>query len=203
MPKQTFLSLEPEKQKRVMDAALAEFSENAFAKVTIDNIVGRAGIPKGSFYQYFTNKEDLYRHLFRIITEEKKDALESVLPLMEQYGFHEFMRRLYMKGADFNLQSQARMGLKEKFLNNCRAELREDILDLMMAESDELLETILRFYMDKKELRSGLNVPATARLITTLSTFISRGDKEPPGRDVLAERIETMLSVILFGIVNS
>jgi AcrR family transcriptional regulator len=50
---------------------LDEFSENDYANVSISRIVARAGIAKGSFYQYFENKEDLYGYLVDVIAETK------------------------------------------------------------------------------------------------------------------------------------
>ncbi|WP_045520554.1 TetR/AcrR family transcriptional regulator, partial [Clostridium sporogenes] len=53
MPKKTFFYLQKEKQDRIIDSAILQFSKVHYNKVTIDSIVEGAKIPKGSFYQYF------------------------------------------------------------------------------------------------------------------------------------------------------
>lgn len=63
MPKQTFYNLQSDKQNRIIDAAKKEFSENNFYEASINKIIKDAGIPRGSFYQYFENKEDLFIYL--------------------------------------------------------------------------------------------------------------------------------------------
>ena len=60
MPKQTFFNLPEGKRKTLMNAAEKEFARVPLAKASISNIIKDANIPRGSFYQYFENKEDLY-----------------------------------------------------------------------------------------------------------------------------------------------
>lgn len=60
MPFQTFYNLSEEKKERLMDAVRAEFSRAPFEQVSINRIVQTAGISRGSFYQYFADKEDLF-----------------------------------------------------------------------------------------------------------------------------------------------
>ncbi|MFK4998922.1 TetR/AcrR family transcriptional regulator [Bacillus sp. N9] len=39
------------------------------------NIVKEAGIPRGSFYQYFEDKEDAFFYLLNELTQENKKSL--------------------------------------------------------------------------------------------------------------------------------
>jgi TetR/AcrR family transcriptional regulator len=67
MPKPTFLNLPDEKRNRIVELALDEFSTHPYRQASLSRIVARAGIAKGSMYQYFENKLDLYHWL---VTEE-------------------------------------------------------------------------------------------------------------------------------------
>ena len=67
MPKRTFFALPEERRERLVREAIAEFSERPYAEASLSQIAQRARIPKGSFYQYFKDKLDLYRWL---LTEE-------------------------------------------------------------------------------------------------------------------------------------
>ena len=60
MPKKTFLRLRNEKQESIIRAAIHEFIENGFARAKIADIAQNAGVAKGSMYQYFEDKEELY-----------------------------------------------------------------------------------------------------------------------------------------------
>jgi AcrR family transcriptional regulator len=67
MPKPTFFALPAERRDRLVREAIAEFSERSYADASLSQIAQRSHIPKGSFYQYFEDKVDLYRWL---VTEE-------------------------------------------------------------------------------------------------------------------------------------
>ena len=63
MPSSTFLNLPAEKQEKLLEAATREFTRRPFNEASINQIIKDAGIPRGSFYMYFTDKEDLFRYL--------------------------------------------------------------------------------------------------------------------------------------------
>ena len=60
VPKPTFLNLSKEKQELLITAAKKEFSRVPLNGASISNIIKDAGIPRGSFYQYFEDKEDIF-----------------------------------------------------------------------------------------------------------------------------------------------
>jgi AcrR family transcriptional regulator len=67
MPTSTFFALPAERRQRLVREAIREFSERSYNEASLSQIAQRARIAKGSFYQYFTDKLDLYRWL---VTEE-------------------------------------------------------------------------------------------------------------------------------------
>lgn len=65
MPSETFFRLPEDKRQRLMEAAWDEFTNVRFSDASINKIIRAAGIPRGSFYQYFTDKDDLFSFLVR------------------------------------------------------------------------------------------------------------------------------------------
>jgi len=63
MPTKTFYNLPDDKREKLMDAIRSELSCTSVDEVSINKIIRAAGIPRGSFYQYFENKGDMLRHL--------------------------------------------------------------------------------------------------------------------------------------------
>jgi AcrR family transcriptional regulator len=51
--------------RRLLEAGMIEFEERGFHGVRVDDVVQRAGISHGTFYLYFSNKEDLFKALLR------------------------------------------------------------------------------------------------------------------------------------------
>lgn len=73
MPKETFFNLVEDKRERIIDSAMDEFAENSFHKASINRIIKNAAIPKGSFYQYFEDKKDLYLYIVQLIVQKKME----------------------------------------------------------------------------------------------------------------------------------
>lgn len=81
MPTSTFFNLRPEKQERLLTAAAREFAAQPFHEASINSMIRAAGIPRGSFYMYFRDKEELFQYLVR----------ESMEPLL--LAFRELLTR--------------------------------------------------------------------------------------------------------------
>ena len=79
MCKETFLRLPEEKRTRIIDAAWDEFTTVPFAKASINRIIRGAGIPRGSFYQYFEDKGDLFRYLMTRVHDEMTEQYRELL----------------------------------------------------------------------------------------------------------------------------
>lgn len=77
MPTDTFLNLQEQKQDLIIKTAIREFAENPYNVASISNIVRKTGIAKGSFYQYFEDKKDLYQTLIEIALQEKQNLLKT------------------------------------------------------------------------------------------------------------------------------
>lgn len=60
MPKETFLRLRDDKRERLLRAAVHEFVTHGFERAKIASIAARAGVAKGSLYQYFEDKKELF-----------------------------------------------------------------------------------------------------------------------------------------------
>ncbi|MBO0439537.1 TetR/AcrR family transcriptional regulator [Candidatus Enterococcus ikei] len=83
MPKTTFFHLSEEKQRRLLNAAKNEFSRTSLKEASIANVVKLAEIPRGSFYQYFENKEDLYYYYFELLRQDSKKDIEKCIQKAE------------------------------------------------------------------------------------------------------------------------
>ena len=67
VPKETFLNLAQPKRDKIINAAIKEFSRVTIGEASIENIISEAKIPRGSFYQYFKDKEDAYKYVISFV----------------------------------------------------------------------------------------------------------------------------------------
>ncbi|MDR1194120.1 MAG: TetR/AcrR family transcriptional regulator [Peptococcaceae bacterium] len=77
MPADRFFNLPAAKRERIFQAAVREFGRCRFSEASINQIIKDAGIPRGSFYQYFAGKEDLFLYVLGEISREKMAVLVS------------------------------------------------------------------------------------------------------------------------------
>lgn len=67
-------------QQRILDAALEVFGEG-YDRCNIDTITTRAGCSRAAFYQYFSSKEDVFRHLTGQLARALSASTEALEPL--------------------------------------------------------------------------------------------------------------------------
>lgn len=83
MPKITFFNLPDEKKQTLLQAAKTEFSRVPLADALISNIVKNAGVPRGSFYQYFEDKEDAFFYILNNLVGDIQFKFKGLLQKYE------------------------------------------------------------------------------------------------------------------------
>jgi AcrR family transcriptional regulator len=76
-------------QQRILDAALRAFGERGYHGCSIDRITKLARCSRVSFYQYFENKEDVFRQLAGQIARQvsaSTEALDALTPDLEGWS---------------------------------------------------------------------------------------------------------------------
>jgi AcrR family transcriptional regulator len=79
MPSTTFFNLPAAKREKLLRAARAEFGRTAYAEVSVSRIIQAAGIPRGSFYMYFTDKQELFAYLLEDFGRQMEERMSRLL----------------------------------------------------------------------------------------------------------------------------
>jgi len=101
MPKQTFFNLSEDKRRLVEAAAIDEFAERGYEGASISQIVARAEVAKGSFYQYFEDKHDLFMHLVDLAAREKQAFFMGQSLPDADMDFFGYLRWLFAAGYEY------------------------------------------------------------------------------------------------------
>src|SRR5690554_2370924 len=91
MPKSTFFNIDQFKRDRIIENAIKEFANNHYDKASINKIIKESDIAKGSFYQYFKNKQDLYNYLIDLIREKKLEYVTNTMIKPQEYSFFDVL----------------------------------------------------------------------------------------------------------------
>lgn len=165
MPKETFFNLKEAKRDKIEKALINEFSRVSFEQASISNIVAEAEIPRGSFYQYFEDKEDAIKYVIekfiriehkkmnQFLIDSNRDIFEAIFKFYNymiestENGSFRLIKNIFQELRKNNIsifEAQNEIGSKEeanKFINtdNLNIEQEEDLKYFM-----KILTTITR-----------------------------------------------------------
>ncbi len=145
MPKLTFFNLPEEKRELLIQSAKKEFSRVPLSEASIANIIKSAGIPRGSFYQYFEDKEDAFYYIleeqmkmhhqsfFTALKKNHGDLFESFIEIF-RYMLIEFQdqenvafyRNIFLN-MNYKMESKFTQGFNKKNLDEQFSEWINDI----------------------------------------------------------------------------
>ncbi len=99
MPKAAFEQIAPEKRERILEEAARLFAERGFSNADMAELARRAGVAKGSIYNYFDNKEELYVHVCRDGLERSRQAVYGALD--PSWDIYRQVDHIFRRGARF------------------------------------------------------------------------------------------------------
>ncbi|MBN1581061.1 MAG: TetR/AcrR family transcriptional regulator [Anaerolineae bacterium] len=203
MPKETFFNLTEEKRALICQAAVGEFAAHSFAQASINRIVARSGIAKGSFYQYFEDKGDLFLYLIQLITDEKLKYLASVVQNPERYDFFALLRELSRAGIQFAVLHPQYAEISKRFLASKGTPIYKRVTGQAMPTGLEFFEALLEQAIAKGQVRANIDTEMQAYIITSMYTLVIEYYLErvgPPYNETMMETIEQFLDFLRYGI---
>jgi AcrR family transcriptional regulator len=208
MPKQTFLNLPDEKRNVIINAAIDEFAEYGLENASTNRIVAHSGISKGSFYQYFEDKQDVFVYLLTVLEKEKLEYFKGRHPPSMNMDTFQYFRWMIKTGMEFNsahprmVQAISRVMFGEGLYYKNFANIRE--------RSMQGLRTMIQEAIERGEVDPSVDVELAVMIMETWSNAISNyilqeGMKH---KDIMKwvrsaktqERIDKMLYVMEYGL---
>ena len=201
MPKQTFFNLSDEKRDHIIEVAIRTFAECGYQEASITSIVARAGIAKGSFYQYFEDKDDLYLHILRSIAEFKIKIYKREFEGSAHVTLTEFLRRV----AHMQLREFKEAPLLQKVgLDFARARpepVTAKFYESMQGVADSVYIAFIEEEKKCGRLDSKVDTELLNCMLASVGQYLtawveSRGDDEitPANVDVIVDKLEYILT---------
>ncbi len=156
MPKHTFMNLSTDKRNHIETAARKIFIKHPYKKVTISLIVKEVGIPRGSFYQYFNDLEDLYQFVFEQTLSHYEHFASERLRRAENKNVFDFMIDAFASDYAFLSRTDYHAMMRKSFKERHITGVNIDIIEQRKAAFYEtLLETLDTAELDglKKQKR--------------------------------------------------
>lgn len=173
MPKETFFNLPPEKRAKIEEAAIQEFIDYNFDNSSINRIIHESSISKGSFYQYFEDKKDLYKHIMYLIVQKKLEYLTPVLQNPFDHNFFVIIREMYETGLRFARDNPKFVVIGNRLLSDPAHALFKEIISDNIDTSNQVFELLLQKGIERGEVRSDIDLKLVAYLISALNVQIN------------------------------
>ena len=93
MPKSTFYNLEESKQDKIIRESIKEFAHKGFDKGNMEGIAKNSRVAKGSMYQYFDGKRDLYMYSVEKALDISLRGIQYVFDDLRQENLFDIMYR--------------------------------------------------------------------------------------------------------------
>ena len=175
MPKDTFFHLPEEKRAVIIRAAEDEFAANGFDLASIQKIIKKAGISRGSFYQYFHDKEDIFFLLLRRFIDAKIEYLQPSLRAQGDSGFFDFLKEVMKAAFKFASINPKGTKLAEEITRSRTMDWEKikavafDELTLTMGQSPfNFYKGLVEKAIESGEINSSLSVERITFFIITL-----------------------------------
>ncbi|MBI9107436.1 MAG: TetR/AcrR family transcriptional regulator [Spirochaetales bacterium] len=214
MPKETFFNLPEEKRRLIENTAITEFASCGFDKASINIIVQNSRISKGSFYQYFTDKKDLFLHiLISVIAEKKLAYLSPVLTNPEKHDFFTFIKELFISGLKFASENPELEKIGLWIMNNTNHPVYKELFKKTGNISMNIYKTIVSEAQSRGDFRDGVDGDFISHILPSLMTgsmdyCLKTSKKEGVTgltgiSDEIMETVDLMMEFIKEGIGNN
>lgn len=167
-----FNNLKPEKQKQIINAAIKEFVRNGFEKASTNEIVKRANISKGSLFNYFNSKKDLYLYLIEYSSKAIVNLNEEI-DLSETDLFKRIERVALQK---FYVQQKYPQAFE--FLASTKQEESVEVKDIIKQRLNPIYnQSINKLYkdIDYSKFREGVDIEKAIEILNW--TMFGVGEK--------------------------
>lgn len=192
---------EQQVRDRIIQAAVAVFSEKGYHRATISDVVRRSGLSVGAIYTHFKNKEELFLHSCDLISGQGLDEMAVRLaPLTSTADRLRAAVAYYVETIDEFDDAPGQVGLVRAW-----AEAGEErgVREMLVRRRERLVgaaQLLIQEGISRGELPSSLDVDAVARgfmalLDGLLLVRIEAGEMYRP--DVLERYATAVLDVLL------
>lgn len=156
-----------EKRPLILQAATEVFSERGFAAVTVAEIADRAGIGKGTVYEYFSSKEELLFAVFEWMNEGIAQRIRDLLA--EDGTTHERLLRLLELGAEITREQVEMQAVVLDFWSASRGTRSEERYNQACAATYRtyrgLVADVIRSGQTAGELNADVDAEAIAAMV--------------------------------------
>lgn len=158
-----------DKQNRIIEAAILEFSEKGFENANTNRIAREANISVGSLFKYFVSKTDLFLYIVKLAAAELESQINSVLSM--EKDFFETVEMILSLIHEYSKTDRALVRLYHEMTSIGQSSLVETVVSALEKLAGSEYRTIIKEAQDRGEIRADVDPAVVA--FTLDNIFIS------------------------------
>lgn len=145
------------KRNRIITAALPLFAEHGYQGARMDDLATAVGISKGSIFQHFGTKEELFVHVYKAAARSFSRYLDAPAEVRQQ-GFFEILR--YWLARTEHLVREDWIPYRIELLGNYATDLsvKREIKHFHLTEDPFGIVDFVHYGLERNELRLDLEI---------------------------------------------
>jgi AcrR family transcriptional regulator len=192
VPKDTFFNLPDNKRISICDVAIDEFAEYPFDQASINRIVANSGIAKGSFYQYFEDKKDLFLYIIGLIGEEKINYISPVIRKPEEHDIFTLIKELFLSGIQFAIEHPRYAAIGNNLLTNKDAPIYREMKIDNFPSTLTFFEPLIEEAIARGDVRRDIEITMLNFVITSMNMIVVEYCSEFHPQAIFESMIETV-----------
>jgi AcrR family transcriptional regulator len=166
MPTVTWARVDPIRRAAVVQAAEAEFGVHGFSRGSLNVIARRAGVAKGSLFQYFADKRDLYAFIADIASQRVRSYVEGrIRELDATRPFFEFLTDLLDAWVAYFADHPRERALHAAASLEVETDARISVRSVIHRHYLEVLRPLVRDAQVRGDLRADADIDALLSLL--------------------------------------
>jgi AcrR family transcriptional regulator len=164
VPRETWWNLPEEKRQRVTEAAMVEFGKRGFSAGSLNVIAREADIAKGSLFQYFDDKLDMFATICQSGAEVIREAAVAGVDA-EQDPFFTSLRRIVANWLDFFRLHPIEQRFAFAAANEVDSEARGAVRSVTNSHFVSALRPMVKRAEARGELREGVELDQVIAMV--------------------------------------
>lgn len=161
-----------DRKKELLDAAMDEFIAKEYKDASLNSIIRKAGISKGTFYYHFKDKEALYLYLLDACADAKMRFLNRRMAEcsfdQNNMDIFELFKAQARLGVEFAKEYPKYYRFGYRFINEKGNQVYETGMKLLGSSAEKIFDKMIHKAVENHEFREDVSTEFISRVIKHL-----------------------------------
>lgn len=165
------------KKDDIINAAFEEFCRFDYDRASINTIIEKSNTSKGTFYHYFSNKEELYLELIKMAAEKKIRFLQNnsdkSAGITPDSSIFDILRSQIEAAVKFALAYPIYAEFSARVVNETNPDIKKRVESMIGSTAKDYLNPLIQMNIRQKVLRDDIPAEFISRILPYMISHFS------------------------------